>query len=40
MQVNTIEKLYKSSNYRKAKELFLINKLQTLKQGLNKKDCY
>ena len=27
MPVNTIEKLYKSSNYRKAKELFWINKL-------------
>ena len=37
MQVNTIEKLHKSSNYRKAKELFWINKLQTLKHDLNKK---
>ena len=40
MQINTIEKLYKSSNYQKAKELFWINKLQTLKYGLKKKDHY
>ena len=40
MQFNIIEKLYKSSNYRKAKELFWINKVQGLKHGLNKKDHY
>ena len=40
IQVNTIEKLNKSSNYRKAEELFRINKLQTLKHDLNKKDHY
>ena len=40
MQVEATEKLYKSSNYRKAKELFWINKLQSLKHGLNKKDYY
>ena len=40
IQVNTIEKLHKSSNYQKPKELIWINKLQTLKHDLNKKDYY
>ena len=38
IQVNTIEKLHKSSNYQKVKELIWINKLQILKYDLNKKD--
>ena len=36
--IHPIESLHNSSNYRKVKELFWINKLQTLDHGLNKKD--
>ena len=38
IQVNVTEELHNSFSYRKMKQLFWINKLETIIRGLNEKD--